>query len=69
MNAKNAKMGQDYLNMPFRHQKDGVSKVINAANTQCMLAPNDCPIALILLGNISEIKPKLPHPALWHEQQ
>ncbi len=54
-------MGQGLsLKMPSPASKNtGVINVINAAKTQCTLAPNDCPRALILLGNISAIKTQI----------
>ncbi len=43
-------------------KKTGVIKVMNAAKTQCTLAPNDCPSARTLFGNISEIKTHITAP-------
>lgn len=62
--AKKAKMGQGFFpNMPCSRSKNtGVINVMVAANTQWVLAPNDCPSALILLGKISEIKTHITAP-------
>ena len=64
MNAKKAKIGHGLsLNIPsWASKKTGVSSVMKAANIQCTLAPKDCPIALTLLGNISEIKTQITAP-------
>ena len=69
INAKKAKMGQGLsLKMPLSLSRNaGVINVINAANTQCTLAPNDCPMARTLFGNISEINTQItaPCPTAW----
>ena len=64
MPARNAKMIQgESLRIPSLSSKNtGVIKVMIAANTQCTLAPKDCPMALILLGNISERKTHITAP-------
>ena len=62
--AKNVKIGQGLsLKTPsLSSRKNGVTSVIMAANTQCTLAPKDCPVARILLGKISEIKTQITAP-------
>ena len=62
--AKKTNIGHGLLlNIPFSASRNkGVIKVINAANTQCVLAPNDCPNALTLFGNISEINTQITAP-------
>src|SRR4249920_1557876 len=63
MNARNANMGHGVLsplNTPVcLSKKTGVINVMIAANTQCVLAPNDWPNALTLLGNTSDIKTQI----------
>jgi hypothetical protein len=65
INAKKAKMGQGpiSLKMPLSlSKKTGVIKVMIAANTQCTLAPKDCPTARTLLGEISAMKTQMTAP-------
>ena len=67
--AKKAKMGHGLsLNIPFSASKNkGVTSVMSAAKTQCVLDPKDWPEALTLLGNISDIKTHMtaPCPSAW----
>src|SRR4030095_11450870 len=62
--AKNANIGQGLsLKIPFLSSRNtGVISVMIAANTQCTLAPKDWPVALILLGKISEINTQITAP-------
>jgi hypothetical protein len=64
MNARKAKIGHGLsLNMPLILSKNtGVINVIIAAKTQCVLAPKDWPLALILFGKISAIKTHITAP-------
>ena len=57
-------MGHGFsLKIPsFSSKNKGTIKVIMAAKTQCTLAPKDCPVALNLFGNISEIKTHITAP-------
>ena len=64
MKEKKAKMGHGLsLKIPFLSSiKIGDIKVMKAAQTQCVPAPKDWPMARILFGKISEIKTHITAP-------
>ena len=57
-------MGQGLsFKIPFSSSiKTGETKVMIAAQTQCVPAPKDCPAARILFGKISEINTHITAP-------